>query len=145
MLTSYWDPWLLLDEVDHVFDRAEWPQFDIEDTDDDTVLTADVPGMSDDDIEITVQGAYLTVRGERKAKQGRYLRRARFYGGFERRFWLGDTYDPDRIRAHVENGVLMIHLEKAAKAKPRRIKLGGGVVGKVKGLLSGDKDKQDAA
>ena len=101
-------------------------------------MSADVPGMTEDDIEVTMTGPYLVVRGERKST------RARVRGTFERRFWIGDGYDPDRVSAHIANGELTIHLEKAAKAKPRRIKLTSGIAAKVKGLLAGDKDKKAA-
>ena len=139
-MLSIWSPWSIFDELERSMRSSpEWPQFDIEDTDDETVLTADLPGMTEDDVEVTVQAPYLIVRGQRKAREGRYVKRARFYGMFERRFWIGDHFDLDRVHAHLENGVLSIRLEKAAKAKPRRIKLGSGVAAKVKGLLSGDK------
>lgn len=149
MQTYIWNPWSIFDELERsVFaaGSSEWPLFDIEDTDDETLITADLPGMNEDDIEVTVSAPYLVVRGERKAKDGRYLRRARFHGRFERRFWIGDRYEPDRVSAHIANGELTIRLEKAAKAKPRRIKLtSGGIAARVKGLLGGDKDKQQAA
>src|SRR4051812_9005297 len=124
MRTHAWNPWSIFDELERSMvatGSAEWPQFDIEDTDDETVLSADLPGMRDDDLEITVDGSYLVVRGERRPKQGRYVRRARFHGAFERRFWIGDGYDPDRVSAHIADGELTIRLEKAAKARPRRI------------------------
>jgi len=149
MQTQLWNPWSLFDELERSMfatGSSVWPQFDIEDTDDETVLSADLPGMGEDDIEVTTSGSYLLVRGERKPKEGRYVQRARFHGAFERRFWIGENYDPDRITAHIANGELTIRLEKAAKAKPRRIKLSsGGFAAKVKGLLGGDKDKQQAA
>lgn len=141
-MLSTWSPWSLFDELEGsmLSSSREWPQFDIEDTDDETILTADLPGMSDEDIEITVQAPYLIVRGERRAKtNGRFVKRARFHGAFERRFLLGDGYDLDRVHADIVNGELCIRLEKAAKAKPRRIKLGSGVAAKVKGLLTGEK------
>jgi len=149
MQTFLWNPWSLFDELERSMfatGSSEWPQFDIEDTDDETVLGADLPGMSEADIEVTVSGPYLLVRGERKAKEGHYVRRARFHGAFERRFWIGDGYDPDQVSAHIANGELTIRLAKAAKAKPRRIKLTtGGLAEKVKGLLGGNKDNQNAA
>ena len=149
MQTYLWNPWSIFDELERSMFAAgssEWPQFDIEDTDDETVLSADLPGMGEEDIEVTMSAPYLVVRGERKAKEGRYLRRARSYGAFERRFWLGEAYDPDRVTAHIANGELTIRLQKAAKAKPRRIKLtSGGLAAKVKGLLGGDKDNKQAA
>lgn len=150
MQSYYWNPWSIFDELERsmfsMASSAEWPQFDIEDDENETVLTADLPGMTDDDIEVTVTAPYLVVRGERKAKDARYVRRARRYGAFERRFWIGDTYDLDRIDAHIANGELTIRLEKAAKAKPRRIKLTSGIAAKVKGLLGSDsKEKKSAA
>lgn len=149
MQTYLWNPWSIFDELERSMFAAgpsEWPQFDIEDTEDETVLGADLPGLSEDDIEVTVSGPYLVVRGERKAKEGHYVRRARFHGAFERRFWIGEGYDPDQVTAHIANGELTIRLVKAAKAKPRRIKLtSGGIASKVKGLLGGDKDKKQAA
>jgi HSP20 family protein len=148
MQTYMWNPWSIFDELERSMFAAgssEWPQFDIEDTDDETVLSADLPGMGEDDIEVTMSGPYLVVRGERKPKEGRYLRRAR-HGAFERRFWIGEGYDPDQVSAHIANGELTIRLEKTAKAKPRRIKLtSGGLAAKVKGLLGGDKDNKQAA
>lgn len=148
MQTFLWNPWSLFDELERsVFaaGTSEWPAFDIEDTDDETVLSADLPGMSEEDIEVTVSAPYLVVRGERKAREGRFVQRARFRGAFERRFWIGEGYDPDHVTAHIANGELTIRLEKAAKARPRRIKLtSGGLAARVKGLLGGDKgDKGD--
>lgn len=149
MQTYLWHPWSIFDELEHSMFGAgspEWPQFDIEDTDDETVISADLPGMSDHDIEVTVSAPYLIVRGERKAKPGRHVRRARFQGAFERRFRIGEVYDADRVSAHIENGELTIRLEKTSQAKPRRIKLtSGGLAAKVKGLLGGDKDSKQAA
>lgn len=148
MQTYLWNPWSIFDELERSMFAAsssEWPQFDIEDTDEATMLSVDVPGLGEDDIEVTVSAPYLVVRGERKVKEGRFARRTRSYGAFERRFWIGDRYDPEHVTAHVENGELVIRLEKAAKAKPRRIKLTSGLAAKVKGLLGGDKDTKQAA
>jgi HSP20 family protein len=135
-MQTYWNPWSIFDELERSLfatSSPEWPQFDIEDTEDATVLVADVPGMSEDDVEVTVSAPYLVVRGERKRKRGRY------HGAFERRFWIGEHYDLDRIDAQITHGELTIRLEKAAKAKPRRISLTSGIAKKVKGLLSSDK------
>jgi HSP20 family protein len=125
---------------------SEWPQFDIEDSEDETILIADLPGLRDEDVDITVRSPLLIVRGERKIGSGQYLRRRRFYGSFERQFHLGDAYDLDNVEANLTDGVLRIRLAKAAKAKPQRIKLTSGVVDKVKGLLGGKKGpKEDHA
>jgi HSP20 family protein len=144
MQSYLWNPWSVFNELERSMfatSSVSWPQFDIEDDDDDTILSADVAGMSDDDIDVTVQGSYLTVRGERKAKTARYLRRARFHGAFEQTFYLGDHYDLDRVDAQLVNGELTIRLRKAAKAKPRKISLASGIAAKVKGLLGVEKEK----
>lgn len=139
------NPWSIFDELDRAMaSSSEWPQFDIEDSDDETRLIADVPGMSEDDIEITAQGPYLIVRGERKPGDGRLSRR-RFYGTFARQFHVGDAYDLDQVKATLDDGVLTIRLEKVAKAKPRRIPLTTSVVDEVKGLIGGKKENDKAA
>lgn len=151
MQTQVWNPWSIFDELERtVFAAAgsqEWPVFDIEDNENETTLTADLPGMTDNDIELTIAGSTLTVHGERKAKDGRYVSRRRFTGVFEKQFRIAEGYDLDRVDARMANGVLTVTLSKAAKAKPRSIKLASGVVEKVKGVLSGDKEnsKQPAA
>lgn len=79
MRTVMWEPWSIFDELQQtMIGASEWPQFDIEDSDDETILTADVPGMRDEDVEVIVQGSMLIVRGERKSGDGRYLHRRRF-------------------------------------------------------------------
>jgi HSP20 family protein len=144
MQTQLWNPWSIFDELERtVFAAAgsqEWPVFDIEDNDEETTLTADLPGMTGNDIELTITGSTLTVRGERKVKNGRYVSRRRFTGAFEKQFRIGEGYDLDDVQARVADGVLTITLAKAEKATPRRIKLVSGVVEKVKGLLAGDKE-----
>ena len=138
MHTNLWNPWSIFDERSLAPRSSQWPRFEIEDTDDVTLVTADVPGMSEDDLEVTVTSDTLVVRGARK--DGRQHRE------FERRFQLGRVYDPDRVSASVTHGVLSIRLEKAAQAKPRRIKLTtGGLAAKVKGLFGVDKEKPAAA
>lgn len=148
MQTILWNPWPIFNDLERSMfaSSPDWPTFDVEDTDEEVILSADVPGMTEDDIEVTVNGQQLIVRGERRAKEGHYLRRTRFHGAFVRTFALSDAYDPDRVSANIANGELTIRLEKTAKAKPRRIKLTtGGLAAKVKGLLSGDKERNQAA
>ena len=140
MLTSFWNPWStsgFFDELERSLMTGTSKQLpEIEDSEDETRLSFDVPGMTEDDIEITVAGTVLSLRGERKGRRQMT---------FERRYDLGSTYDLDNIKAQVANGVLTVTLAKAARAKPRRIKLTSGVVDKVKGLLGNGKDRRDAA
>jgi HSP20 family protein len=127
MQMSYWNPWSMFDQLE----APAWPRFEIEESDDATLLLADVPGMREDDVEVTVAGPHLIVRGSR-------TRRNTGTRSFERRFWIGESYDTDQISGAVADGVLTIQLPKAARMKPRKVKL-GGLFDKVKGLLAGDK------
>jgi HSP20 family protein len=146
MQTQPWNPWSLFDELERTMFAAaasrEWPVFDIEDSEHETILTADLPGMTENDLELTITGPMLTVHGERKAKDAYYVARQRFSGTFEKQFRIGDGYDLDDVKAHIANGVLTISLPKAAKSKPRRIKLATGFVDKVKNLVTGENDKE---
>ncbi|HEU0030559.1 MAG TPA: Hsp20/alpha crystallin family protein [Kofleriaceae bacterium] len=148
-----WNPFSLLDELDRAWTTSRarsssWPHFDIEDRDDEVLLVADVPGMTDDHLDITVQGQLLTVRGERPYGDGRYVYRTRPSGQFVRQFQLAPGADLDRIEAHVEHGVLVIRVPKTDAMKPRKIKLGNslgaGLASKVKGLLGREKHEPTA-
>lgn len=101
------------------------PAVDIVEDADRFVITADVPGVDSNDIEITMDDGVLSIRGERsgydsKANDG--LRVAeRINGGFERRFSLPDTADAEAITAHSDRGVLRVEIPKKETVKPRRI------------------------
>jgi HSP20 family protein len=88
----------------------------------------EVPGMREEDLNLTIEGNTLTITGERKIaddrKQDRYQRVERYYGSFSRSFTLPATVDPNSVDAKYENGILRINMTKRAEAKPRQIKLG---------------------
>lgn len=89
------------------------------------VITAELPGLSPDDIDISVVGETLTLSGERKAdKVGddvRYHRQERGYGKFSRTIQLPFQVDADKVEAVFEKGVLHIALPRAEADKPRKI------------------------
>ena len=91
-------------------------------------VTASVPGVSPDNVEITVLGDRLRIRGERKgetepaaADGGRWVLRERRYGPFERTVNLPTAVKPDAASAEFKDGVLTIRLPKADEAQPRTI------------------------
>jgi HSP20 family molecular chaperone IbpA len=106
---------------------TQWPVFDVAHGDDAIVITADVPGVGDDDVNVSVAGRVLTIEGK-TARRG-------YERAFQKQFTLADGLEIDHIEAQLERGVLTVLVPKTPKAKPRQIKLGGGVVDKVKGLL----------
>ena len=101
------------------------PRVDMHETDTDVVLDIELPGIDRKDVKVEVRDGFLTVSGERKferkGKEDGYRSVERRYGRFERSFSLGDTVDPEKITAAVENGVLTLTVPKAEKAKPREI------------------------
>jgi HSP20 family protein len=106
------------------------PAADVAVSDDDLVLTMDLPGFTSDDISIEVQDTYLTVRGERKRPEvsdgTSYVHVERPSGAFERRILVPKGVDPDRITASLVDGVLSLIVPKPERMKPRTIAIGGG-------------------
>jgi HSP20 family protein len=91
------------------------------------VLKAELPDMSREDIDITVDNGMLTIKGEKKfsgeVKEDQYHRIERHYGSFSRSFTLPATVDTTRVGADYRNGVLTVRLPLREEAKPRQIKV----------------------
>jgi len=98
------------------------PAMDLYDHTDQLVARVDLPGIKKDEIEISVIGDTLTLRGEKKAEEsdGR-SHSERIYGSFSRSVTLPTGVDPDRVTATYRDGVLEIVLPKRQEAKPRQI------------------------
>jgi HSP20 family protein len=143
---GFWDP---LSEMNRMFDDAfgglmrrpggqqrvqqiaEWaPAIDVTTKDGDLVVRAELPGVKQEDVDITLQNNVLTISGERKAEQeeerGGYYVRERRYGSFSRSLGLPEGIDESKIHARYENGVLEVTVEGAAAVQePRRIQIEG--------------------
>ncbi len=106
------------------------PSSDVIELDDAIVITAELPGVKDEDIHITVQNGVLRISGERRLEeeihQQRFHRLERTYGGFERRFTLPPGVSEDEIHAGVAYGVLKITIPKVAAPEPRVVEVGSG-------------------
>src|SRR6188508_1843137 len=91
------------------------------------VLKAELPDMTREDIDITVDNGTLTIRGEKKfsneVKEESFHRIERRYGAFSRSFSLPQTVDTGKVGAEYKNGVLTVRLPLRAEAKPRQIKV----------------------
>ena len=104
--------------------RTFVPDVDIYETPDSLWLRADMPGVDEQSIEISVNDGVLSVQGQVAVKD--YENLAPIYteynvGNYARRFTLANTIDAERISARMKNGVLELELPKAEKAKPQRI------------------------
>src|SRR3954470_22927189 len=100
---------------------------DVTETENDFVVKASLPGVKPEDVEITVHGDTLTIRGESKAEEEKkgeqwHLRERRF-GSFQRSVSLATPVNSDQAQAHYEHGVLTLTLPKSEAAKPRQIKV----------------------
>ena len=91
------------------------------------VLKAELPDMSREDIDITVENFVLTIKGEKKlsaeVKEEQFHHVERRYGSFSRSFSLPQTVDASRVAAEYKNGVLTVRLPLREEAKPRTIKV----------------------
>jgi HSP20 family protein len=87
-------------------------------------IEADLPGVCEQDVELTVHKGMLFIRGERKAGEARqYLYDGRAWGHFERVITLPEKVDGDNVQAELVNGVLRIALPKTPESKPKKIAL----------------------
>ena len=107
--------------------RGSWtPAVDIFENDNhDLVLKAELPGMTREDIDVTVENSTLVLKGTKKfeseVKDENYRRIERAYGTFHRSFTLPNTVDASKVSADYRNGVLTVRLPFREEAKPRTI------------------------
>ena len=97
------------------------PRIDVKEDDVSYEISAELPGLEEKDIEISVADGSLVLRGEKSSnseeKEGKYFRQERLYGRFERAFHLPDGVEAEKIEAKFKNGVLAITLPKKEEAK----------------------------
>jgi HSP20 family protein len=102
-------------------------RFDVSESDDALEISAELPGMDEKDIEVSLENGLLTVKGEKKAESERtekdYYVTERRYGSFRRSFHLPDTVDEDKVQAKFDKGVLRVILPKVAEAKHKARKI----------------------
>ena len=122
-----WDPFREMAPFPGFEDRsaAFAPAFDIKETKDSYEFKADVPGIQEKDLEVTVTGNRLTVGGkreeEKEERSERYYAYERNYGSFSRSFTLPDGADAEKLRASLEQGVLTVMVPKKPEVQPKKI------------------------
>lgn len=106
------------------------PALDVEETEDGFTLHIELPGVSPDDVEVSLEENVLTIAGERRfydERDGESFRRIeRAFGRFHRAVRLPDRVAPDKVTATHRDGLLTIQVPKAEEAKPRRIEVTSG-------------------
>jgi len=106
-----------------------WPNVEVAETDNEIRVTAELPGLEEKDVEVTLDDDVLTLRGEKRSESEDKERQfsERYYGHFERRIPLGTEVDEDKVEARFKNGVLTITMPKTerAQSKTKRIAING--------------------
>ena len=101
--------------------QDRFPKVDISETKDNFLITADLPGIDEKNVNITLDDGMLTIKGEKKTdtedKQGEFYSRERSYGEFQRSFEVPETIDENKIDASFSNGVLKVKMPKTPEAK----------------------------
>jgi HSP20 family protein len=137
-----WDPFRAMRELmrwDPFAAMPAWPAeardvmnvaFDVKETKDGFVFTADVPGIESKDIDVKLQNNRLTISGKREQektdKGDTYYSYERSYGSFTRSFTLPEGVDADKISADLKQGVLIVTLPKKPEVKPKQISVKSG-------------------
>jgi len=138
-------PWRPLGEMEFDLDRwmrGGFPRFDVPeglgwspavdlvDADGEFMLTAELPGVDPDDVEVDVEHDTLTIKGEKKEERKEETKNFRLYergyGSFERSFTFPRSVDAESVKAEFENGVLTVHLPKRKEAMGRKIEIESG-------------------
>lgn len=108
-----------------LFDRNYRPAVDMVENDDDFLVTCELPGFSNDDIDVQVANNVLTIKGNRKElpedEKKRWYKKETWSGSFQRTLTLPAGISADKIQGELENGVLRLVLPKMQEAKPRQI------------------------
>src|SRR5215468_9981061 len=129
-----WDPFRELEAAAAGDFGAFAPSFDVKENKEGYVFRADLPGVRDEDLEISLTGNRLAISGRReqeKHEQGdTYYASERSYGSFSRAFTLPDGTDAENVKAELKNGVLQVVVPKKPEVQPRKITIakdeGGG-------------------
>jgi len=141
---SFWSPWREMEclrrDMNRLFARMPtsfvgevaptYPAMNVWTDEDGAIVTAELPGVVPDDIDISVVGDTLTLKGSRQPDEleegATYHRRERRYGTFTRAFQLPFQVEPDQVEATFGNGVLQISLPRAEEDKPKKIAVKAG-------------------
>ncbi|MCD6080217.1 MAG: Hsp20/alpha crystallin family protein [Candidatus Omnitrophica bacterium] len=101
------------------------PAIDLYEDENEYVVEAELPGLKQDEIKVSVEDDILTISGEKKrekeVKEGNLYRSERFYGKFERQIVLPQNAEKDNIKASYKNGVLKVVIPKKEEAKSKRV------------------------
>jgi HSP20 family protein len=100
---------------------AAWPHVEVSETEQEVKVAAELAGLEEKDLEVTLHDGVLTLRGEKKAESSDAVYSERWHGQFQRSLQLGPDVDPDKVAASFRNGVLTVTGAKRPEAQ-RQVK-----------------------
>jgi HSP20 family protein len=105
-----------------------WPHVEVSETDKEVKVVAELPGLEQKDVEVSLHDGVLTLKGEKKQESDGTLYTERWHGQFQRSLQIGPDVDPDRVSAAFKNGVLTVTLAKRpeAQSQVKRIPISNG-------------------
>jgi len=103
--------------------KASYPLINVAEDGDNFYIDAKIPGVTMDEIELTLTDNDLAIKGERKPEQGRFFRQERGHGAFQRVLSLNAPVDREKASAKLKDGILSIVLPKAEAVKPKKIEI----------------------
>lgn len=123
-----WDPFVeMLPSINGAENALFYPDFDVKETKDGFVFTADMPGVKESDLEVRLTQNRLTITGKRESekveKTDQFYAAERSYGSFTRAFTLPDGIASDKIQAELKSGVLTLSVPKKPEAQPKKIEV----------------------
>ena len=104
--------------------RIAYPPLNIRADEEHVYVSAEIPGVAMEDLELTLTDKSLVIKGERKGEQGKFYRQERPVGAFQRVVSLGIPVDREGIKATLAEGILEVTLPKAEEVKPKQISIG---------------------
>jgi HSP20 family protein len=120
-----WDPFTASSSWPLAATAGFAPDFDVKETKESFVFTADLPGVADKDVQVQLSDNRLSISGKRESEkteqQETYFASERSYGSFTRTFVLPEGVDADKAHAQLKNGVLSVAVPKRPEAQPRKI------------------------
>jgi HSP20 family protein len=122
-----WDPFREMEPLGFPSMQAAMfnPDIEVKETNESYLFKADVPGVKENEINVSITGHRLTISGERHEEKGEktetYYSAERKYGSFSRAYTLPEGIDPEHIRAELKNGVLTVAVPKKPEVQPKKI------------------------
>jgi HSP20 family protein len=126
---GYLSPWRLLDEFlgDAPRGRGFAPAVDVAESNDEYVVTVELPGAKPEDVTVEMHEGLLTIRGEKRSERDEQKEHSRYveriFGSFSRSFTLPQNADGEKVLASFKDGVLTLRVPKREEAKPRTIRI----------------------